>query len=459
MSRAWTHWATVARPGRAARPGPRRGHRARRARRSGGVQRGGAFVLDPFDAYAAGLVTNPNVVVAGSIGAGKSTVVKMMLDRALERGRRVVVVDPKGEYARPRARLRRGLGRTGPRRLVRPLPRRRLRVDALATPCGERAGAPLERRGALRVDARWRGSRSAPTGGSCAALADALAAGARRPPGRRAHPRADPAPLVHGDLAGLFDGEGEPLDLSGRWWSLDLSAQWSSHSSSGGGAERRRGGPARRRRSARWGTSSSTRRGRCSPTPRATRWLQGVWKLARARGLSHVLVLHRFCDVARRRRRGQRPARARPRPAARVRDRVAVPPAAATRPARWPSRWDCARLEERYLRALPRGSRARALRPAPVGRARASPTRATPASSTPTRRCAGGSDRPSVRCSGGVRGSGVGCGPSTCVLRAGAARCSSSGRRQSGKTSSLVVPALLRVERARGRDQREARRR
>ena len=65
----------------------------------GVAQYGGPFVLDPFDAYGAGLVSNPNVVVAGSIGAGKSTVVKMMVDRALERGRRVVVVDPKGEYA------------------------------------------------------------------------------------------------------------------------------------------------------------------------------------------------------------------------------------------------------------------------------------------------------------------------------------------------------------------------
>jgi DNA helicase HerA-like ATPase len=64
----------------------------------GEAQRGSAFVLDPFDAYSAGLVSNPNMIVAGSIGAGKSTVVKMMVDRALARGRRVVVIDPKGEY-------------------------------------------------------------------------------------------------------------------------------------------------------------------------------------------------------------------------------------------------------------------------------------------------------------------------------------------------------------------------
>ena len=29
----------------------------------------------------------------------------------------------------------------------------------------------------------------------------------------------------------------------------------------------------------------------------ALRWLQGSWKLARARGLSHILVLHRWTDV------------------------------------------------------------------------------------------------------------------------------------------------------------------
>ena len=30
----------------------------------------------------------------------------------------------------------------------------------------------------------------------------------------------------------------------------------------------------------------------------ALRWLRGSWKLARAKGLSHVLVLHRWTDVA-----------------------------------------------------------------------------------------------------------------------------------------------------------------
>ena len=33
---------------------------------------GGAFVFDPFELYAAGVVSNPNMVVFGQIGRGKS---------------------------------------------------------------------------------------------------------------------------------------------------------------------------------------------------------------------------------------------------------------------------------------------------------------------------------------------------------------------------------------------------
>ena len=36
--------------------------------------------------------------------------------------------------------------------------------------------------------------------------------------------------FIHGDLAGLFDGEGEPLTFVGDLVVVDLSAQWSSNS-------------------------------------------------------------------------------------------------------------------------------------------------------------------------------------------------------------------------------------
>ena len=96
--RPWTHWATSVDLVRLALPAHDAGTGLVGAS-LGESQYGSSFVLDVFDAYGAGLVTNPNVVVAGSIGAGKSTVVKMQLERALQRGRRAVVIDPKGEYA------------------------------------------------------------------------------------------------------------------------------------------------------------------------------------------------------------------------------------------------------------------------------------------------------------------------------------------------------------------------
>ncbi|MEX0664722.1 MAG: ATP-binding protein [Acidimicrobiia bacterium] len=71
---------------------------------------GGGFAFDPFEAYQAGLVTNPNLLVAGEPGMGKSTFVKTLTARALTvynhrdrdgartGGRWVAIVDPKGEY-------------------------------------------------------------------------------------------------------------------------------------------------------------------------------------------------------------------------------------------------------------------------------------------------------------------------------------------------------------------------
>ncbi len=59
---------------------------------------GGTFVFDPFHLYAQGVVTNPNLVVIGQIGRGKSAFVKSYLWRQAVFGRQAWVVDPKGEY-------------------------------------------------------------------------------------------------------------------------------------------------------------------------------------------------------------------------------------------------------------------------------------------------------------------------------------------------------------------------
>ena len=76
---------------------------------------GGPFAHDPFELYAAGTVTNPNVTVLGQIGRGKSALVKTYLFRQAAFGRQVAVLDPKGEYG-PLARARLAPDRPGARR-------------------------------------------------------------------------------------------------------------------------------------------------------------------------------------------------------------------------------------------------------------------------------------------------------------------------------------------------------
>jgi type IV secretory pathway VirB4 component len=99
-------------------------------------------------------------------------------------------------------------------------------------------------------------------------------------------------------VAGLFDGEAAPLVFEGNLVVLDLSAQWSSETlsvaalSAVGAAQQviaHDGALGYLVLDEAWALLSD---------PHALRWLQGSWKLARSRGLSHVLVLHRWSDVA-----------------------------------------------------------------------------------------------------------------------------------------------------------------
>ncbi|MCT1437552.1 ATP-binding protein [Brachybacterium paraconglomeratum] len=60
---------------------------------------GGSFVYDPWVLYARGVITAPNVVLAGIVGSGKSSLAKSLYTRSLPFGRRVYVPgDPKGEH-------------------------------------------------------------------------------------------------------------------------------------------------------------------------------------------------------------------------------------------------------------------------------------------------------------------------------------------------------------------------
>jgi hypothetical protein len=103
--------------------------------------------------------------------------------------------------------------------------------------------------------------------------------------------------FLEGDLAQMFDGEGAPmtfdeplvvLDVS-RYWGGDLIALAALSAIAAAKHLAARAEPGYLILDEAWALLSDDA---------SLRWLQGSWKLARANGISHVLVLHRWTDVA-----------------------------------------------------------------------------------------------------------------------------------------------------------------
>jgi type IV secretory pathway VirB4 component len=210
---------------------------------------GGAFCFDPWTLYADGLLDDPNVIVLGTLGQGKSALVKTLLWRMLLFGRRAFVLDVKREYGP----LCRAVG-VEPISLV---PGGAVRLNPLAGQSAEGAqvellravtvaalGAGLTQLEAAALREALRAVRSRSTGrGTCArpeptlpqiaqllfsptaemaervqTQPDRLAAGARR----AALALQD---LCEGPLRGIFDGPtSRGLDLDARLVVLDLHA-------------------------------------------------------------------------------------------------------------------------------------------------------------------------------------------------------------------------------------------
>ncbi|MGZ4331028.1 MAG: hypothetical protein ACXVH3_26675 [Solirubrobacteraceae bacterium] len=59
---------------------------------------GGVFALDPWELYVAGLLQDPNMLVLGLKGYGKSALCKTWVFRQRVFGRRIEVIERKGEY-------------------------------------------------------------------------------------------------------------------------------------------------------------------------------------------------------------------------------------------------------------------------------------------------------------------------------------------------------------------------
>jgi hypothetical protein len=307
---------------------------------------GGSFVFDPFELYASGTVSNPNMVVFGQIGRGKSAFVKTFLWRQAVFGRRAWVVDPKGEYGdlaaawgvRPVALRPGGAVRLNP---LDPGPdgdgggsggggsdggqdataRRRMELlSSLASACLGRNLVPRERAalGVALVDACR--DQTVPTVPMVVEALLSPSADAARSLHTELRDLLEDGRdvalelrrLVHGDLWGMFDGPTTPgLDLSAPLVVLDLSALYSStalgvlmacatawlqaalaRTAVAGGGD---GGPVTSGRGRfflvvdeAWAILSNLG---------VARWLQSSWKLSRAFGVSNVAVLHRVSDL------------------------------------------------------------------------------------------------------------------------------------------------------------------
>ncbi len=292
---------------------------------------GGSFCFDPWDLYRQGLLTNPNMIVLGQVGRGKSTLVKSLIWRQVAWGRQAWIVDPKGEYGSlaracgatalrlaPGGSIRlnpldlairpmRSGGRSGSASLEEPVRRQAELACSLAAASLGRVLSPPERTAVELAVRGVVGRVGQPT------LPDLVRAMLDPDPHLAATVRTDTAGLaqdgrlvalelrrlVEGDLAGMFDGPTTPgLGLDAPVVALDLSAVFTSPALGvlmtcatgwlqGVLAEDR--GPKRLVVvDEAWAVLHDLA---------TARWLQATFKLARAVGVANVAVVHRLSDL------------------------------------------------------------------------------------------------------------------------------------------------------------------
>jgi type IV secretory pathway VirB4 component len=219
---------------------------------------GGAFCFDPWVLYREGVLDDPNAIVLGKLGQGKSSLVKTLLWRMLLFGRRAFVLDVKREYGplcqaagvKPISLVPGGGVRLNP---LTSRPEEHAQLELLRAITVTALGGPLHQveaaalREALRTvrdasGARGRGGGSGGSGGGgggeptlpeiATVLFNPLAEMAQRlqtTPQRLAADARRAAlalqDLCEGPLRGMFDGPTTPgLDLDAKLLVLDLHA-------------------------------------------------------------------------------------------------------------------------------------------------------------------------------------------------------------------------------------------
>lgn len=283
----------------------------------------GTFCFDPWALYPRYL-TNPNMLVAGQLGRGKSALVKSLVLRGVLFGHRAAVLDPKGEYERVAAMLGvepirltpggsvrlnpldagPGAGELGPREVQR---RRLTLLQSIATASLKRDLRPIER-AACRI------ALDAVSGGDAVPTLPQVAA-ALMAPGRAAADEIRTTPdelarsshdvalelrrLCDGDLTGMFDGHSTvEVDWDGPLVVLDLS-----------GLAEDEGLAILMACATAWIQAAVACPGthhryivldeawRLLNDLGTGRWLRSSLKLARKYGVANILVIHRLSDL------------------------------------------------------------------------------------------------------------------------------------------------------------------
>ena len=203
---------------------------------------GGAFCFDPWVLYGRGALDDPNAIVLGKLGQGKSALVKTLLWRMLLFGRRAFVLDVKREYGA----LCRAIG-VQPISLVpgsgvrlNPLasrPEEHARVELLRAIASTAIGEPVSQIEASALREALRSVRPAKPGEptlpeitrALFAPSGSMAECLRTTPAQLALDSRRAAlalqDLCEGPLRGMFDGPTSPgLDLDAKLVVIDLHA-------------------------------------------------------------------------------------------------------------------------------------------------------------------------------------------------------------------------------------------